>query len=77
MFGGEAWSDMDPPADKAAVDRLVAEGKRLILCGVVTKQYKELEKCGLLEKIGAENVGPDLECAVALGVEAARSRAAA
>ena len=25
MFGGEAWSDMDPPADKAAVDRLVRE----------------------------------------------------
>jgi hypothetical protein len=68
---GNAALDLD-----AAVDRLAAEGKRLILCGVVAKQYKELERAGLLGKIGAENVCPDLEFAVALGVEAVRARAA-
>ena len=62
---------------EAAVDRLAAGGRKLILCGVVAKQYKELERSGLLEKIGAENVCPDLEFAVALGVEALRPEVAA
>jgi uncharacterized membrane protein YoaK (UPF0700 family) len=66
-LSGNAAMDLE-----AAVNRLSAAGKKLILCGVVTKQYKELERSGLLEKIGAENVCPDLEFAVALGVEALR-----
>jgi uncharacterized membrane protein YoaK (UPF0700 family) len=67
---GNAAMDLE-----AAIDRLHGKGKTLILCGVVSRQYKQLEKSGLLEKIGAENICPDLEFAVALGVEALRSDA--
>lgn len=54
---------------EAAVDRLVKEGKRLIICGIAPVQYRQMEESGLLEKLGAENVCPDLEFAVARAVE--------
>jgi uncharacterized membrane protein YoaK (UPF0700 family) len=66
-LSGNAAMDLE-----AAVNRLESDGRKLILCGVATRQYKELERSGLLEKIGPENVCPDLEFAIALGVEALR-----
>jgi hypothetical protein len=63
-LSGNTLLDLD-----AAVTRLHAGEKKLILCGVTTKQYKEMERTGLLAKIGEANVCPDLEFAVAMGLE--------
>jgi len=53
----------------AAHERLRRKGRRLILCGVTPTQYRALEAAGMLDKLGAENVLPDLEFAVAQGIE--------
>jgi SulP family sulfate permease len=53
--------------DRAA-DRLHRAGRRLIICGITTIQYKSLDGAGIVDKLGAENVCPDLEFAVAQGV---------
>jgi uncharacterized membrane protein YoaK (UPF0700 family) len=52
-----------------ACDRLRASGRRLIICGITPTQYKLLDAAGIVDKLGAENVCPDLEFAVAQGIE--------
>jgi uncharacterized membrane protein YoaK (UPF0700 family) len=52
----------------AAYERLRGERRRLIICGITPAQYKLLDGAGLVDKLGAENVCPDLEFAVAQGV---------
>lgn len=52
-----------------AVGNLGAQGRRLILCGITTPQYKALDHFGLIDKLGSENVCPDLEFAIARGIE--------
>jgi len=54
---------------EAACDRLRGSGKRLIVCGITPPQYRLLEGAGIVDRLGAENVCPDLEFAVARGVE--------
>jgi hypothetical protein len=57
---------------EAAVARVESEGRKLILCGVSSNQYKVLEQQGLIDRIGAENVCVDLEFAIARGIDLSR-----
>jgi uncharacterized membrane protein YoaK (UPF0700 family) len=57
---------------EAAFDRLKSGGRGLIICGITTSQYKLLDGAGLVDKLGAGNVCPDLEFAVAQGIDRLR-----
>jgi uncharacterized membrane protein YoaK (UPF0700 family) len=57
---------------EAAVAHVESEGRKLILCGVSSGQYRLLEQHGLIERIGAENVCVDLEFAIARGIDLSR-----
>jgi uncharacterized membrane protein YoaK (UPF0700 family) len=57
---------------EAAHDRLKNGGRSLIVCGITTSQYKLLDGAGLVDKLGAANVCPDLEFAVAQGIDLLR-----
>jgi len=57
----------------ATARRLAADGRKLILSGVTARQYKILFGNGLGDVLGAEDVSPDLEFAVARAIEAVRS----
>ena len=52
-----------------AIARLGTEGRKLILCGISTPQYKAMDHFGLIQRLGHENVCPDLEFAIARGLE--------
>lgn len=52
-----------------AINKLRRNGRRLILCGVSPTQYSKLDKLGLMEKVGWENMCPDLEFAISRAVE--------
>jgi uncharacterized membrane protein YoaK (UPF0700 family) len=54
---------------EVAYDRLQGGGRSLIVCGITSSQYKLLDGAGLVDKLGAGNVCPDLEFAVARGME--------
>jgi hypothetical protein len=51
-----------------AVMRLRISHRRLILCGMTTKQYKKMDALGIIQTLDAENVTPDLEFAIARGI---------
>jgi hypothetical protein len=63
-FSPNSLMDME-----AAYERLRRSGRRLIVCGITPVQYRLLEEAGMVERLGAENVCPDLEFAVAQGIE--------
>jgi hypothetical protein len=52
----------------AAHDRLRTQGRDLIICGITPTQYRQLDTAGLVDRLGPENVCPDLEFAVAQGI---------
>jgi len=56
-----------------ASGRLLESGRRLIICGITPAQYKLLDGAGIVDKLGAENVCPDLEFAVAQGIAVLRT----
>ncbi|HEV2113972.1 MAG TPA: SulP family inorganic anion transporter, partial [Terriglobales bacterium] len=45
-------------------DHLALHGKALILCGVQNQPMRVMQKSGLLEKMGAENLCPDVDAAL-------------
>jgi hypothetical protein len=53
----------------AAHEKLKVEGRRLVICGITPLQYRLLDNVGLVDKLGSENVCPDLEFAIARGIE--------
>ena len=55
-----------------ALQRVNGEHRKLIICGIGVNQYKALDDLGLSDKIGAENLCPDLEFAIARGIELVR-----
>jgi uncharacterized membrane protein YoaK (UPF0700 family) len=57
---------------KAAVEHLEESGRRLIIAGVNPAQYKVLAHEHVLDRVGPENVCPDIEFAIALGTEMVR-----
>lgn len=57
----------------AAARALRAQRRELILAGVTSAQYRAIEQCEMRQLIPAENVCPDLEFAVARGIELVRS----
>lgn len=64
--------DLDSAVDlTAAVQKLRANQRELILCGVKPAQYKVLARGGLMEILGTENVTPDLEFALARAINLA------
>jgi MFS superfamily sulfate permease-like transporter len=56
-----------------ASERLQGSGRQLIICGITRAQYKLLDGAGIVDKVGAENVCPDLEFAVAQGIAVLRT----
>ena len=62
-------SDNSLMALEEAMGRIRAGGRRLIICGITPGQYKLLDGAGIVDKLGAANVCPDLEFAVAQGIE--------
>ena len=55
-----------------AVRALSARGTKFILGGVSPQQYTMLKKLKFVQSIGAENIFPDLEFSIALGMQLAR-----
>jgi hypothetical protein len=52
----------------AAVQKLRAQRRDLVMCGVTPPQYKVLNAGGLTELLGVENFAPDLDLAIARGM---------
>ena len=59
---------------QAAIKKLEASHRRLIIAGVNPAQYKKMAHEHIVEQIGAANVCPDLEFAIGLGLEIVRDR---
>ena len=57
---------------REVVDRFHAQGRDLVISGITRPQYKTLERAGLTEVIDVENFCPDLEFAIARGIELVR-----
>jgi uncharacterized membrane protein YoaK (UPF0700 family) len=55
-------------------ERLHASGRDLIISGITRTQYKTLVHNGLLDALEAENLCPDLEFAIARGIDLLRHR---
>ncbi len=53
---------------RAALDRLEAEGRRLVVAGVSRDQYEQLRKAGAGERLDPNSACPDLELAIARGM---------
>jgi uncharacterized membrane protein YoaK (UPF0700 family)/anti-anti-sigma regulatory factor len=53
-------------------ERLRADGRELIISGITPAQYKTLVRNGLLDALEAENLCPDLEFAIARGIDLLR-----
>ena len=54
---------------RSAIERLHGEGRRLILSGVTPRQFRLLIDGEIDKTLGAENICPDLEFAVARGID--------
>jgi anti-anti-sigma regulatory factor len=54
------------------VEKLKAQDRELIISGITPTQYKTLVRGGLLEASDAENLCPDLEFAIARGIDLLR-----
>jgi uncharacterized membrane protein YoaK (UPF0700 family) len=50
---------------QAAVQKLRAEGKDLVVCGANRSQFKVMREAGMADALGVENFCPDLDMAVA------------
>ena len=53
-------------------ERLHADGRELIISGITRTQYQTLLRNGLLDVLAAENLCPDLEFAIARGIDLLR-----
>jgi hypothetical protein len=61
--------DADAVLDlSAAVQKLRSQRRDLIICGVNRPQYKVLNAGGLTDALGFENFAPDLDLAIARGL---------
>jgi uncharacterized membrane protein YoaK (UPF0700 family)/anti-anti-sigma regulatory factor len=69
-FNSNAADDLRDVADK-----MHASGRELVIAGITPKQYKVLERAGLTDVLDVENFCPDLEFAIARGIELVRRRA--
>jgi hypothetical protein len=58
-------------------ERLHAKGRDLIISGITRTQYKTLVHSGLLDALEPENLCPDLEFAIARGIDLLRHQAVA
>ena len=56
------------------VEKMHANGRELVIAGISPKQYKILERGGLTGVLDVENFCPDLEFAIARGIELVRER---
>lgn len=53
---------------RAVLDRLEAEGRRLVVAGVSRDQYEQLRKAGAGERLDPADARPELELAIARGM---------
>jgi anti-anti-sigma regulatory factor len=61
--------DTDAVLDLAAAVQKLRSGRRdLVVCGVRPVQYKVLNKAGFVDALGVENFAPDLDFAIARGM---------
>jgi hypothetical protein len=51
-----------------------AEGGEFVIAGITPKQYRVLERGRLTDVLDVENLCPDLEFAIARGIELVRQR---
>ena len=56
------------------IEKMHAAGRELVIAGISPKQYKVLERGGLTDVLDVENFCPDLEFAIARGLELVRQR---
>jgi uncharacterized membrane protein YoaK (UPF0700 family) len=66
-FDTNSFLDLD-----AAVRALRNERRRLIICGMSTPQYRALHELGVTRVLDIQDICPDLEFAVARGIELVR-----
>ena len=52
-----------------AAQRLIAQKRRLVISGVTAKQFRAMQAVGAVETFGYENLCPDIEFAVARGID--------
>ena len=50
---------------QAALAKLRAEGRDLVVCGANRSQFKVMREAGMADALGMENFAPDLDMAVA------------
>jgi anti-anti-sigma regulatory factor len=58
---------------EVAMKKLNDQGRRLILAGITPAQYRTLTDCGIARFMALENLCPDLEFAVARGIDLAQT----
>jgi uncharacterized membrane protein YoaK (UPF0700 family) len=56
------------------IEKMHAGGRELVIAGISPKQYKVLVRGGLTDVLDVENFCPDLEFAIARGIELVRQR---
>ncbi len=66
-FDGESVADL-----RTAAQRLEASGRRLIVSGINPTQYRLMDAMGLTDVLDKNNFSPDLEFAIAWGIELVR-----
>lgn len=74
------WARLDENAIadlQKASQRLRAQGRTLIISGLTTQQFRQFDAMGAVEGLGFENLCPDLEFAVARGIDLLRESSAA
>jgi hypothetical protein len=70
-------NDNSALALRDVTERLHAGGRQLIVSGITRAQYKTLVHNGLLDALEPENLCPDLEFAIARGIDLLRHQAVA
>jgi uncharacterized membrane protein YoaK (UPF0700 family)/anti-anti-sigma regulatory factor len=56
------------------IEKMHAHGRELVVAGITPRQFKVLSRSGLTDVLEAENLCPDLEFAIARGIELVRER---
>ncbi len=60
---------------RAAIERLKVDGRRLVVCGLTRQHYKVFDDAGVTQVLRSEDLCPDLEFAIARGIDLLESSA--
>ena len=59
---------------REVASQLCEQERELVVCGITSQQYKVLARHGVMDVLDGENFCPDLEFAIARGIELVRHR---